>query len=183
MRLKVDYSELELPGVWTAQSKLFHDERGHFREWFQREEFKRTSGIDFEVVQSNCSVSQKNVLRGIHYSKAAEGQAKWVTCLRGSILDVVIDLRKNSTHFGKSIMLNIDSKVGNCIYIPDGFGHGFMSLEDGSLVSYNLTSGYQPNQEFTLNLFDEDLGLNWPCAQPILSDRDRDAPSLKEVSW
>ena len=179
----MEFKELELPGVWSSESELFYDNRGYFREWFQRDEFRRISGIDFEVAQSNCSVSNKNVMRGIHYSKAKQGQAKWVTCASGLILDAVIDLRNGSEYFGKSLMIELDSKKGTCIYIPDGFGHGFKSLEDNSLVAYSLTSKYEPTQEFTLNLFDEELGLNWPSGEAILSERDRNAPEINSITW
>ena len=179
----MEYKELDLPGVWSSESELFYDSRGYFREWFQREEFRQISGIDFEVAQSNCSSSNRNVMRGIHYSKAKQGQAKWVTCISGLILDVVIDLRKDSENFGKSLMVELDSKKGSCIYIPDGFCHGFKSLEDDSLVTYSLTSKYEPTQEFTLNLFDEELGLNWPVGEAILSERDRNAPKIGSITW
>ena len=160
-----------------------NDSRGSFREWFRFDKFNEETGLNFNVVQSNCSNSQKNVMRGIHYSKAKQGQAKWVTCTSGLILDVVIDLRKDSENFGKSLMVELDSKKGSCIYIPDGFGHGFKSLEDDSLVAYSLTSKYEPAQEFTLNLFDEELGLNWPLGEAILSERDRNAPKIGSITW
>ena len=146
--------------------------------WFEREEFESISGIDFEIAQSNSSKSMKNVMRGIHYSIASSGQAKWVTCLSGAILDVIVDLRPDSNLFGSWILTELQSEKGTCLFVPDGFGHGFMSLEDNSLVVYNLTSKYQPEKEFAINLFDETLKIDWPECIPTMSQRDLNAPNL-----
>jgi dTDP-4-dehydrorhamnose 3,5-epimerase len=177
----MEYKELGLPGVWMGKSRIFQDNRGSFQEWFLREEFKSISGIDFEIAQSNTSKSLKNVMRGIHYSVASNGQAKWVTCVSGSILDVVVDFRKDSPNFGKWILTKLESENGECLYVPDGFGHGFQSLEDNALVVYNLTSKYQPQLESTINLFDPTLKIDWPICQPIISQRDLEAPNFLEV--
>jgi dTDP-4-dehydrorhamnose 3,5-epimerase len=174
----MEYRELEIPGVWMGESRIFQDYRGSFQEWFLREDFNSISGIDFEVAQSNTSKSLKNVMRGIHYSVSTKGQAKWVTCVSGSILDVVVDLRQNSVTFGQWILTRLESDKGNCLYVPDGFGHGFLSLEDNSSVVYNLTSKYQPEMEFTINLFDETLKIGWPECKPIISQRDLEAPDF-----
>ena len=177
----MEYSELEIPGVWLGKPQIFYDNRGSFKEWFLREEFKLKSGIDFEIAQSNFSKSVKDVMRGLHYSIATSGQAKWVTCLNGSILDVVVDLRKDAATFGKWILTELNSQDGSCLFVPDGFGHGFMSLEDNSIAAYNLTSKYQPEKEFTINLFDAHLKIDWPKCNPIISQRDLVAPNLLEV--
>ncbi len=161
-----------------GRSRIFQDNRGSFREWFLRGEFYSISGIDFKVAQSNTSKSLKNVMRGIHYSVAKRGQAKWVTCISGSILDVVVDLRQDSDTFGNWILTKLESDFGDCLYVPDGFGHGFLSLEDNSSVVYNLTSKYQPELEFAINLFDETLKINWPECKAIISQRDQEAPSF-----
>jgi dTDP-4-dehydrorhamnose 3,5-epimerase len=146
--------------------------------WFEREEFESISGIDFEIAQSNSSKSMKNVMRGIHYSIASSGQAKWVTCLSGAILDVIVDLRPDSNLFGSWILTELQSEKGTCLFVPDGFGHGFMSLEDNTLIVYNLTSKYQPAKEFAINLFDETLNIDWPKCIPTMSQRDLEAPNL-----
>jgi len=177
----MEYKELGLPGVWTGKSRIFQDNRGSFQEWFLREEFNSISGIDFEVAQSNTSKSLKNVMRGIHYSVSSKGQAKWVTCISGSILDVVVDLRQDSVTFGQWVLTTLEADMGDCLYVPDGFGHGFLSLEDNSLVVYNLTSKYQPEMEFTINLFDTTLKIDWPECNPIISQRDQKAPDFLTV--
>jgi dTDP-4-dehydrorhamnose 3,5-epimerase len=177
----MEYKELDLPGVWMGRSRIFQDNRGSFREWFLPEEFNSISGIDFKVAQSNTSNSHKNVMRGIHYSVAKRGQAKWVTCISGSILDVVVDLRQDSVTFGDWILTRLESDFGECLYVPDGFGHGFLSLEDNSSVVYNLSSKYQPEMEFAINLFDKKLKIDWPHCKPIISQRDLEAPSFLEA--
>ena len=161
-----------------GKPQIYQDNRGSFQEWFLREEFKSFSGIDVEIAQSNTSKSLKNVMRGIHYSTAANGQAKWVTCVNGSILDVVVDLRQGSLTFGGWILTKLEAEKGECLYVPDGFGHGFLSLEDNSLVVYNLTSKYQPELEFSINLFDPTLKIDWPECNPIISQRDLEAPNF-----
>ena len=177
----MEYRELGLPGVWVGKPQIFQDNRGSFQEWFLREDFNSFSGIDFEIAQSNTSKSFKNVMRGIHYSTAANGQAKWVTCISGSILDVVVDLRQDSVSFGKWILTKLEAANGDCLYVPDGFGHGFLSLEDNSLVVYNLTSKYQPEMEFSINLFDATLKIDCPECTPIISKRDLEAPNFLAV--
>jgi len=177
----MEFRALELQGVWLATNPVHIDERGAFREWFRRENFRVASGIDFIVAQANCSVSQKNVLRGIHFSRAISGQAKWVTCLSGSILDVAVDLRESSKSFGSHVMTRLDAKDNASIFIPDGFGHAFFSLESETTVAYNLMSSYDPDLEFAINPLDKTLAINWPTDHLIMSERDKRAPMLSDI--
>lgn len=174
----MNLQKLGFEGAWKATLETHSDERGHFQEWFKRSEFLRITGRNFEVLQANFSVSQKNVLRGIHFSAAAEGQGKWVTCLTGSIWDVIVDLRHDSSTFKKWIGIDLVSDVPTCVFIPEGFGHGFLSLEDNTTVAYLLTSEYSPEKEFEINPFDPELGISWPSKSLILSHKDRSAPNL-----
>ena len=174
----MEFEELEIEGVWLGKSIVHADSRGRFREWFKPAEFKRKTGIVFETSQSNCSTSQENVVRGLHFSNSMNGQAKLVTCVHGSVMDVIVDLRKSSTSFLKSVQIELSSMNGNSIYIPTGFGHGFKSLEPNSVIVYNLTSEYQPSSEFTVNIFDESLKIGWDRTNSILSERDHEAPML-----
>ena len=103
----MQFKELDLEGVWMGTFQPLNDSRGSFREWFRFDKFNEETGLNFNVVQSNCSNSQKNVMRGIHYSSAVSGQDKWVTCLKGSILDVIVDLRVSSKNFGKNVLINL----------------------------------------------------------------------------
>ena len=177
----MEFEELEIEGVWLGKSAVHSDSRGWFREWFKPVEFERRTGIIFETSQSNCSTSQENVVRGLHFSNSMGGQAKIVTCVQGSVMDVVVDLRKGSTSFLKSVQIELSSMNGNSIYIPTGFGHGFKSLEQNSVIVYNLTSEYEPSSEFTVNIFDEKLGIGWDRENSFLSQRDQEAPMLAEL--
>lgn len=177
----MEFEELKIPGVWLAKSYVHFDQRGSFFEWFKAEDFRRKTGLEFNTRQSNCSTSQENVVRGLHFSNSISGQAKLVTCVQGSVMDVVVDLRKGSTTFLKSVQIELSSMKGNSIYIPTGFGHGFKSLEPNSVIVYNLTSEYQPSSEFTVNIFDESLEIGWDRRNSILSQRDHEAPMLTEL--
>ena len=177
----MQFKELDLEGVWMATFQPISDVRGSFREWFRLDKFNELTGINFKIVQSNCSNSQKNVMRGIHYSSAVSGQDKWVTCLKGSILDVIVDLRVTSKNFGKSILINLNADEGNSVYIPAGFGHGFLSLENDTITVYNLSKNYEPKSEYAINLFDKTLKIGWPDVKPILSINDQKAPNFDQI--
>ena len=135
----------------------------------------------FNVSQANISISHKGVVRGIHYSLASEGQEKWITCVSGSIWDVIVDIRPSSPTFGKWVSVNLTAKSGNSILISSGLGHGFMALEDNTTVSYLLTSAYSPKDEYGIFPFDSVLGINWPLSEPILSDKDAQAKSFNQL--
>ena len=136
------------------------------------------TGIETQFVQDNHSLSiSKGTVRGLHFQYKFQ-QAKLVYVLKGKILDVVVDLRQDSVTFGQWVLTTLEADTGDCLYVPDGFGHGFLSLEDNSSVVYNLTSKYQPEMEFTINLFDPTLKINWPDCKPIISQRDLEAPNF-----
>ena len=174
---------LGIDGAWLAESEVWKDERGYFREWFKQEDVFRETGLNFSVQQANFSLSGNRVVRGIHYSLAPQGQAKWVTCVSGSILDVVVDLRRNSKTFKKIEYIQLDSTGGKALLIGAGLGHGFISQEENSGVSYLLTSPYSPENEFDISPMDLDLGINWGGdkdkeTQFVLSPKDLLAPSF-----
>ena len=176
---------LGIDGAWVAESPVWNDERGTFREWFKREEVLTMTGIDFSVQQANMSVSQRGVIRGIHYSLAPEGQSKWVTCVQGSILDVIVDIRPKSPTFKKYEIIEIDGVGGRALLIGAGLGHGFLSLEDNTVTSYLLSSAYSPNFEHEIQPTDPELGINWHLELigglgVVVSAKDTQAPSLKE---
>lgn len=171
--------KMEIDGVWLGHSPIHTDHRGYFREWFRCSEIQSSIGHELEISQSNISMSNKGVLRGIHYSLAPQGQAKWITCIVGSIWDVAVDLRVTSPTFGKWIGFTLTADSGHALFISEGLGHGFISLEDNSVVSYLLTSPYSPSQEFEINPHDQDLGIEWPLAEHFLSQRDENAPTLR----
>jgi dTDP-4-dehydrorhamnose 3,5-epimerase len=174
--------EIGFGSVWRVGLSVFEDTRGHFFECISDRHLNLVPHLKFVPVQSNVSVSTKGALRGIHYSLATGGQSKWVTCLAGSILDCVVDLRVGSPTFGQSKMLRLSSEIPEAIYIGPGIGHAFLSLEDESIVNYLLDSKYDPSQEFALNAFDPTLGIDWPVMKYILSKKDSEAMDLQDLN-
>lgn len=179
------FEKLEIDGAWLITTSKKEDNRGSFSEWFKFSEIQDATGIQFQVKQANVSVSKKGVLRGIHYSLAQSGQAKWVTCSSGQILDVVLDIRPNSPTFKKYIQINLKSGDGKALLIGHGLGHGFLALEDGSLVSYLLDSQYSPSEEFEIDSLDPDLEINWHMEllggrSIIRSPKDIQAPTIAQ---
>jgi len=141
------------------------------------------TGIDFSVQQANFSLSKKGVIRGIHYSLAPDGQAKWVTCVSGLIIDVVVDIRPKSPTFKKVEYIILEPNNGKSVLIGPGLGHGFMAQKDDSGITYLLSTPYSPNFEYDISPLDEDLDINWnleKLGMPnfVLSAKDDSAPSL-----
>jgi dTDP-4-dehydrorhamnose 3,5-epimerase len=175
-------SPIGIEGAWLAESPVWSDDRGFFREWFKSEDILAATGINFSIQQANISQSQRGVIRGIHYSLAPEGQAKWVTCVNGSIRDVIVDIRPSSPTFGKSVFVELNGLDGRAVLIGPGLGHGFASLADSSTIAYLLSSPYSPTEEFEINPLHPDMGIDWgvDLAEVSLSEKDKIAPSLAE---
>lgn len=176
---------LGIEGAWLAESPVWSDDRGFFREWFKREEVFSKTGIDFSAQQANISISNKGVIRGIHYSMAPDGQAKWVTCVTGAVIDVIVDIRPNSPTFKKIEYIDLKGNENRSVLIGEGLGHGFISLEDGSSLSYLLSTPYHPEAEFEILPTDETLKINWHLNLVgqfgiVLSPEDALAPTLEE---
>jgi len=178
----VELRPLGIEGAWVATSPMWKDDRGSFREWFKSADILAATGWDFSVAQANLSESKRGVVRGIHYSTAAVGQAKWITCVTGSIRDVTVDIRPGSSTYGKYKFVNLVGGDGQAVLIGDGLGHGFVSMVDGSTVAYMVTSPFSPTEEFEINPLDPELGIEWglPVGKLRLSPKDAAAPSLAE---
>jgi dTDP-4-dehydrorhamnose 3,5-epimerase len=176
----MELTPLGIEGVWLAESPVWRDDRGYFREWFKSGDVKATTGIDFSIQQANISQSQRGVIRGIHYSLAPEGQTKWVTCVNGSIRDVIVDIRSSSPTFGKSVYVDLNGRDGRAVLIGSGLGHGFASLAHSSTIAYLLSSPYSPAEEFEINPLDPVLGIDWglDLSEVSLSEKDKNAPTL-----
>jgi dTDP-4-dehydrorhamnose 3,5-epimerase len=179
----VNARELVVPGAWEITPQLHADSRGTFFEWFTDAAFTDFAGHTFELRQANCSVSAAGVLRGLHFAQVPPSQAKYVTCLHGKVLDIVVDIRVGSPTFGRWDSVMLDDRERRSIYISEGLGHAFLALEDDSTVMYLCSTSYNPGREHTINVLDPALGISWPAmdGEPILSDRDREAPTLAEV--
>lgn len=178
----MELTPLGIEGAWLAESPVWSDDRGFFREWFKSERIEKVLGREFNVEQANISSSTKGTVRGIHYSLSAKGQAKWVTCVSGLIKDVIVDIRPNSKTYGKWIEVELDGTSGNMVLIAEGLGHGLISLADISTVAYLISSPFSPTEEFEINPLDPAIGINWgwPLSELKISDKDKNAPTLEE---
>lgn len=170
----------QLPGVWLSAPRIHPDDRGTFHEWFKASEFEAATGHPFDLQQANLSTSKKGTLRGLHYSEVPPGQAKFVACVSGSILDVAVDIREGSETFGRHFAAELNAENRNGLFLPVGFAHGFLALEDAT-VAYLTTAEYQPGVEHGLDPFDGELDIDWPQLNYLLSDKDRTAPSLHSI--
>ncbi|WKG04842.1 dTDP-4-dehydrorhamnose 3,5-epimerase family protein [Mycolicibacterium sp. HK-90] len=172
--------ELTVPGAWEITPKLHGDSRGLFFEWFTQAGFTAMTGHQFDVRQANCSVSAAGVLRGVHFAQLPPSQAKYVTCVRGVVLDVVVDIRLGSPTFGQWDSVLLDEHSRRSVYLSEGLGHAFLSLEDNSTVMYLCSAPYDPGREHTI--LATGLGIDWPIdGEPVLSERDAAAPTLEQV--
>jgi dTDP-4-dehydrorhamnose 3,5-epimerase len=173
--------ELSIPGAWEITPKQHGDARGVFFEWFTDPGFQGFAGHRLDVRQANCSVSAAGVLRGLHFAQLPPSQAKYVTCVRGAVFDVVVDIRVGSPTYGEWDSVVLDDQNRRSVYISEGLAHGFQALQDDSTVMYLCSTGYDPAREHTILATDQALGIDWPVAGRVLSDRDADAPTLAEV--
>ena len=173
---------LSIDGVWIAESPIWSDDRGFFREWYKSADVKNATGRDFGIEQANISLSSKGTLRGIHYSIAPLGQAKWITCVSGSIKDVIVDIRPDSKSFGQWLEVELRGDSGKAVLISEGLGHGFVVLEDNTAVAYLVSTPFSPSDEFEINPLDEKIGINWGfnLSELKISDKDKNAPTLAE---
>jgi dTDP-4-dehydrorhamnose 3,5-epimerase len=180
------FRELSIPGAWEITPGVHRDDRGAFFEWFTDREFSAATGHHFDLRQANCSVSDAGVLRGLHFAQLPPGQAKYVGCLRGAVFDVVVDIRVGSPTFGRWDSVLLDDRDRRSVYLSAGLAHGFLALQDDSTVMYLCSAGYDPGREHTVSALDPSLGITWPATvfgpEMVLSERDRDAPSLAEVN-
>lgn len=173
--------ELAVPGAWELTPTMHADDRGVFFEWFADPEFAAVTGHRFDLRQANCSVSSAGVLRGLHFARLPPGQAKYVTCVHGAVFDVVLDIRVGSPTFGRWDSVLLDDRDRRSVYISEGLAHGFVALQADSTVAYLCSAGYDPQREHTIRATDPALAIDWTAQKLVLSDRDRDAPTLAEV--
>jgi dTDP-4-dehydrorhamnose 3,5-epimerase len=178
----MELTPLGIEGAWLAQSPVWKDDRGFFREWFKAENINSVTGRDFTVEQANISLSSKGTLRGIHYSIAPRGQAKWITCVSGSIQDVIVDIRSDSKTFGQWVDTELRDDSGKAVFISEGLGHGFLALEDNTVVAYLISTPFSPDREFEINPLDPKVGIKWgiEISHLKISNKDMCAPTMAE---
>jgi dTDP-4-dehydrorhamnose 3,5-epimerase len=178
----VQVDELRVPGAWSFTPRQFSDPRGVFLEWFTAEALQTATGHPLTVAQANHSVSARGTLRGVHFADVPPGQAKYVYCTRGAVLDVVVDLRVGSPTFGVSDAVRLDEQDRRGIYLSEGLGHAFLALTDDANVTYLCSTPYAPGREHGVHPLDPELELPWPQdVEPLLSDKDTAAPTLGEA--
>ncbi|MFE2596596.1 dTDP-4-dehydrorhamnose 3,5-epimerase [Streptomyces sp. NPDC059396] len=174
--------QLSVEGAWVQEPKLFPDSRGSFHEWFKAADFTGAAGHSLQLAQANCSVSSLGTLRGIHFADVPPGQAKYVKCVRGAVLDVVVDIRVGSPTYRQWEAVRLDDVDHRAVYLAEGLGHAFMALSDDATVVYLCSEGYAPGREHGINPLDPALAIEWPEGiTPLLSDKDAAAPTLAEA--
>ncbi|MFF9011384.1 dTDP-4-dehydrorhamnose 3,5-epimerase family protein [Streptomyces sp. NPDC014870] len=172
--------ETAIDGVLVLSPRPHTDGRGSFHEVMRSSEVERATGRPFTPRQINFSVSRANTLRGIHGTTVPPGQVKYVTCVRGALRDVVVDLRVGSPTFGRSLSNLLDPVNGRCVYIPDGVGHGFLSLTDDTCICYVLSEEFVPGTQIDINPMDPDLAIAWGHTRPpVISDKDAGAIGVR----
>jgi dTDP-4-dehydrorhamnose 3,5-epimerase len=173
---------LTIDGAWVSTPRIHSDSRGSFLEAFRGGELAETIGHSLEVAQINCSVSRRGALRGIHFCDVPPGQAKYVMCVSGAIMDVVVDVREGSPSFGEWSAVTLDDRKHAALYLSEGLGHAFMALTGEATVMYLCSTPYAPGAEHGIHPLDPALGIDWPEGiEPVLSARDASAPTLDEA--
>lgn len=174
------FSPLSIPEVILIEPKIFPDERGIFFENFKTSDFIN-NGITTNFFQDNISQSKKNVLRGLHFQIPPKAQAKFVSVLKGEILDVAVDIRKNSSTYGKWVSQILSENNHKSLYIPEGFAHGFSVLSENASIIYKVSQEFSSEHERGINWCDSDLKILWSIEKPIISKKDSDLPFLKNI--
>lgn len=174
------YTELEINGAYSITPRIFNDERGWFKESYNKKAFAEI-GITDEFVQDNESFSSRGVLRGLHYQLPPCAQAKLIKVLQGTILDVFVDIRKDSPTFGKHAVVELSAEDHTMLYVPAGCAHGFVVKSDTAHIQYKVNNGYAPEHERGVLWNDPALGINWGVEDPIVAQRDTTWPLLADI--
>jgi dTDP-4-dehydrorhamnose 3,5-epimerase len=171
--------KLSIDGAFVFTPKQLPDKRGVFLEWFREMDFRDVMGHPMRLAQANCSVSGRGVIRGVHFAEVPPGQAKYVSCVRGAVLDVVVDIRVGSPTYRQHEFVRLDDTDRRAIYVGEGLGHGFIALTDDATVIYLCSAPHTPEREHSINPMDPELAIGWPSdIKPVLSDRDAGSPAL-----
>ena len=172
---------LAVDGAWVVEPPQHGDARGVFLEWYRADEQAAAVGHPLHLAQANLSSSAQGVVRGIHFADVPPGQAKYVTCAAGAVLDVIVDVRVGSPTYGRWEAVRLDDDARRAVYLSEGLGHAFCALSERATIVYLCSTPYAPRRERTVNPLDPALGIDWPTPSPILSARDAAAPSLAEA--
>ncbi|MCB9163992.1 MAG: dTDP-4-dehydrorhamnose 3,5-epimerase [Flavobacteriales bacterium] len=168
----MEVTNTELDGVLLLQPRIFTDERGRFHETFNQRRFAEATGLDVSFVQDNESRSHRKVLRGLHFQVPPFAQGKLVSVVKGAVLDVCVDIRPHSPTVGRHIKVHLDANERTMLWIPPGFAHGFVALEDDTVFAYKCTAYYHPASERTIRWNDPELAIDWGVEHPVVSAKD-----------
>lgn len=178
-----EFEKQKIEDVILVKPQIFGDNRGFFTETYKKSDFIK-NGITVDFVQDNHSKSSKHVLRGLHYQVKPYAQAKLVRCIKGKIIDIAVDLRKNSKTFKNYVKVELSEDNKHMLFIPDGFAHGFVVLSDEAELLYKTSQEYSPNHDRGVFWADEELNINWEIDfEPILSEKDKNQPKLKDLNF
>src|ERR1700733_1919701 len=173
---------ISIGGAWTFTPAVYRDDRGYFLQWFRAGELAESIGYWPQTAQANCSVSRRGVIRGIHFSAVPPGQAKYVTCVSGAVLDVIVDIRVASPSYAAWEAVRLDEESRQAVFLSEGLGHAFTALTDQATVIYLCSTPYSPGREHGVHPLDPDLGIEWPAGtEPVLSPKDAAAPTLEQA--
>ena len=174
--------ETKIKDLYLLEPRVFGDDRGYFFESFNSETFKKLIGKEVEFVQDNQSMSGKNIVRGLHFQNPPFAQGKLVRVIKGEVIDVAVDIRKDSPTFGEHVSVRLSGENNRMFWIPPGFAHGFSSLEEGTIFSYKCTNYYSKESEGSVAWNDPALNINWEVENPIISEKDQESPLLSELN-
>lgn len=170
----MEYIKTAIPDVWILEPRVFNDPRGYFMETWRETDFNAAIGHDVHFVQDNQSMSSRGVLRGLHFQKGADSQAKLVRVLHGTVVDVAVDLRHDSPTFGRHVLVELSAENKRQLFIPRGFAHGFQVLSDTAVFTYKVDNHYAPQSECSIRYDDPTIGIQWPITgeELLLSEKD-----------
>ena len=175
----MEFFETTIKDLFIIKPKVFEDSRGHFFESFTTKSFSEKN-IDADFVQDNQSLSQKGVLRGLHFQAPPYGQGKLVRVIKGAVLDVALDIRKKSATYGQHFTIELNEENKTMLWIPEGFAHGFSTLADNTIFAYKCTNYYFKDSEGCISWNDNSLGINWNIENPTISEKDKQGLSFAE---
>lgn len=176
----MEVTESRIKGLLLLRPKVFRDERGYFFESY-RSDILMEAGLNLVFVQDNESKSQKGVLRGLHFQKPPHSQGKLVRVIKGAVLDVAVDIRKDSPTYGQHMTYELTEDNKTMLWIPEGFAHGFLTLENDTIFQYKCTGYYNKEAEGSIRWNDPELGIDWQILSPVVSDKDKNAPLFREL--
>lgn len=175
----MDVQKIDIAGPLVIVPKVFGDDRGYFFESYSEELF-REAGLNLHFCQDNQSKSRKGTLRGLHFQAPPYSQGKLVRVVHGSVLDVIVDIRRSSQTFGEHFAIELNDREHKMLWVPPGFAHGFLTLEDDTVFSYKCTQFYHPASEGAIRWNDPDLGINWGTSEVLISEKDAVAPLFNQ---